>query len=152
MTTPLPLVQVLKREKVEVMLVRVITKMVDHPRHAFCFTLKLKGKRNRLLFNCDTQYDAPSLPLSLIHLLTHSFTHSLIPSLTHSSPHSPHSWVTVLSTFTHHSPTHSDSLIHIIQWVTQLTHTHTRTHTHNSSQRTPHHLCRGHPLSERNES
>ena len=47
--------RVLRREKLELMSVRLLTKMVDHPKHQNCFTLKVKNKRNRLLFVCDSR-------------------------------------------------------------------------------------------------
>ena len=48
--------RVLRREKVELLMVRAITRLLQHPKHPHCFTLKLKGRRNRFLFNCDTRY------------------------------------------------------------------------------------------------
>jgi hypothetical protein len=45
--------RVLRRDKVELFNIRGITKLFGHPKHANCFTIKIKGKRNRLLFNCD---------------------------------------------------------------------------------------------------
>ncbi|XP_019855382.1 PREDICTED: tyrosine-protein kinase Abl-like [Amphimedon queenslandica] len=50
-------VRVLKRDKVDLLSVREITKIFGHPKHANCFTLKNKGKRNRFLFDCDSNID-----------------------------------------------------------------------------------------------
>ncbi len=47
--------RVLRREKLELMSVRLVTKLIDHPKHENCFALKIKGKRNRLLFDCDSR-------------------------------------------------------------------------------------------------
>lgn len=45
--------RVLRRDKVELLNVRGLTKLSNHPKHSHCFTLKMKGKRNRFLFDCD---------------------------------------------------------------------------------------------------
>ena len=47
--------RVLKRDKVDLLSTREITKLFGHPKHGHCFTLKMKGKRNRFLFDCDSK-------------------------------------------------------------------------------------------------
>ena len=44
--------RVMKREKIELYHVREITRMMDHPKHPHCFTLKFKGSK-RVLLNAD---------------------------------------------------------------------------------------------------
>ena len=47
--------RVLKRDKVDLLSTRELTKLFGHPKHGHCFTLKMKGKRNRFLFDCDSK-------------------------------------------------------------------------------------------------
>ena len=49
--------RVLRREKIELLTVRMVTRMLDNPKHSNCFTLKIKGKRNRTLFDCDSNQE-----------------------------------------------------------------------------------------------
>ena len=48
--------RVLRREKIELLTVRMVTRILDNPKHSNCFTLKIKGKRNRTLFDCDSKW------------------------------------------------------------------------------------------------
>ena len=51
--------RVMKREKIDLFYTKAITRMMDHPKHPHCFTLKFKGSKC-LLFNLDTEHDLDS--------------------------------------------------------------------------------------------
>ena len=44
---------VMKREKIDLASVRGVTRMIDHPKHPHCFTLKMKGSK-QLILNADS--------------------------------------------------------------------------------------------------
>ena len=51
--------RVVKRERIDLFYTKAITRMMDHPKHPHCFTLKFKGSKC-LLFNLDTEHDLDS--------------------------------------------------------------------------------------------
>ena len=48
-------VRVMKKEKLELFAVKEVTRMLGHPKHPHCFTMKSKGNK-RVLLNADTKY------------------------------------------------------------------------------------------------
>ncbi len=46
--------KVLKKDKIEVHVIREVAKVIDHPKHPYAISLKCKGSK-RLLLHCDKE-------------------------------------------------------------------------------------------------